>query len=130
MSIFDIGRMCVKIAGRDAGKKCVIVDQLDSYSVLVDGATRRKKVNIKHLEPLADVVEIKAGASHEVVRALFQKLGIATWEKNSKKVGERSKKQKVKRENVNKAEKSSKNAKVKPLSPESQDQKLEEQVEA
>ena len=27
--MFDIGRVCMKIAGRDAGKKCVIIDVVD-----------------------------------------------------------------------------------------------------
>ncbi len=49
MSIFSVGRMCVKIAGRDAGRKCVVVEQLDDVFVLVDGNVRRKKVNVKQL---------------------------------------------------------------------------------
>ena len=59
MSIYEIGRVCVKIAGRDAGRKCVVVEAVDDKFVTVDGNVRRKKVNIKHLEPLADVLEIK-----------------------------------------------------------------------
>ncbi|MGC8543565.1 MAG: KOW motif-containing protein, partial [Vulcanisaeta sp.] len=27
--VFDIGRVCVKVAGREAGRKCVIVDIKD-----------------------------------------------------------------------------------------------------
>ena len=46
MSIFEVGRICVKLAGRDAGSKCVIVEELDNHYVLVDGDVRRKKVNI------------------------------------------------------------------------------------
>ncbi len=79
MSIFDIGRICVKLAGRDAGKKCVIVESLDSQFVLVDGETRRRKVNMKHLEPLDEVLEIKKGASHEHVQAAFEKRGWNVW---------------------------------------------------
>ena len=52
MSIFEVGRLCVKLAGRDSGKKCVVVEKVDQQYVLVDGATRRKKVNIRHFEPL------------------------------------------------------------------------------
>ena len=51
MSIFSVGRVCVKIAGRDAGRKCVVVQQVNDHYVVVDGNTRRKKVNINHLEP-------------------------------------------------------------------------------
>lgn len=94
MSIFDVGRVCLKIAGRDAGRKCVVIDQIDNQYVLVDGATRRKKVNVKHLEPLAEVIKIKAKASSDDVRTAFQKLGLAVWETKAKKETERPKKHK------------------------------------
>jgi large subunit ribosomal protein L14e len=69
--MFDIGRVCMKIAGRDAGMKCVIVDIIDEHYVMIDGQTRRRKCNIKHLEPLAQTVQITKNAPvPEVVRAL------------------------------------------------------------
>lgn len=98
MSLFLLGRLCIKLAGRDAGQKCVVVDSLSERYVLVDGATRRKKVNVKHLEPLAEMIEIKEKASSAEVRQAFQKLGLETWEKKSKKISARPKKQKVKKE--------------------------------
>jgi large subunit ribosomal protein L14e len=67
----EIGRVCIKIAGRDAGKRCVIVDVIDNTFVLVDGETRRKKCNIKHLEPTKELVKLEKGASHEeAIKAL------------------------------------------------------------
>ena len=89
MSIFNVGRLCVKIAGRDAGRRCVIVDTLDAHYVVVDGDVRRKKVNINHLEPLAEEVELKAGARHEDVQALFVKRGLAVWKNVARSVGAR-----------------------------------------
>ncbi|MBI4146492.1 50S ribosomal protein L14e [Candidatus Woesearchaeota archaeon] len=65
--MIEIGRVCVKIAGRDAGKKCVIIDILDEKNVLIDGETRRKKCNIAHLEMLPQTLEVTKGASHETV---------------------------------------------------------------
>jgi len=97
MTLFNIGRLCVKLAGRDAGRKCVVVEQVDNTLVVIDGDVRRKKVNMKHLEPLADVIEIKDKASHEDVASAFKKLGLGVWEKKSKQVAERPKKQKVKK---------------------------------
>ena len=47
--MIEIGRLCVKIAGRDAGKKCVVVDVVNDNTVLIDGETRRRNCNIKHL---------------------------------------------------------------------------------
>lgn len=68
---FSVGRVCVKIAGRDAGQYCVVVDVLEGNMVLVDGATRRRKCNVAHLEPIATEVSVKKGAStNDVIKAL------------------------------------------------------------
>ena len=74
--MLEIGRICVKIAGRDAGKKAVVVDVLDEPYVLIDGETRRRKCNVKHLEPLNEIMEISKNATHaEVLKALGLKEG-------------------------------------------------------
>ncbi len=65
--MFDVGRVCVKLAGRDAGKKCVIVKVIDDKFVMIDGETRRRKCNKQHLEPLAQTIDIQENASHEDV---------------------------------------------------------------
>lgn len=65
--MFDIGRVCMKIAGRDSNKYCVVIDKVDDHTVMVDGQTRRKKVNVKHLMPLKKVLDIGKNASHESV---------------------------------------------------------------
>jgi len=90
--MIEIGRLCVKIAGRDAKCKCVIVDIIDSNYVLVDGETRRKKVNIKHLEPTSQKLAVRKGASRADIIKEFRKLGIELKEKKSKKPKARPKK--------------------------------------
>jgi large subunit ribosomal protein L14e len=76
MPAIEVGRICVKICGREAGKKCVIVDIIDKSFVLVTGpksvtGVKRRRANINHLEPLAEKIDIKRGASdEEVVEAL------------------------------------------------------------
>jgi large subunit ribosomal protein L14e len=65
--MMDIGRVCVKIAGRDAGKLAIILEKPSGVMVLVDGNVRRRKCNIKHLDPTKDVLKIKAKASTEEV---------------------------------------------------------------
>lgn len=75
--MIEIGRLCVKIAGRDAGLKCTIVDILDEKFVLIDGETRRRKCNILHLEPLKDVIKIEKNAPHGEIAKEFEKLGIS-----------------------------------------------------
>ncbi len=91
-NVMDVGRLCVKIAGRDAGRKCVIVDILEKNLVLIDGGTRRRKCNIAHLEPLEQVIPIKKGASHQQVATEFKKLKIDVWEKKKKEPKEKPKK--------------------------------------
>jgi large subunit ribosomal protein L14e len=87
--MFDIGRVCVKIAGRDSKRKTIIVDVLEKGYVLVDGETRRKKCNIKHLEPLAKTINIAQNASHEeIVRVFKSELGIDLKEKKEKALKE------------------------------------------
>lgn len=97
MNLFEVGRICIKIAGRDSGRKCVIVELLDNTFVLIDGNTRRKKTNRKHLEPLEQTISIKKGASHEDVKREFETLGLPVWETKAKQVGPRPRrKRKVK----------------------------------
>ncbi len=73
--MFDIGRICLKTAGRDAGRFCMVVEKLELPYVIVDGYTRRKKVNIRHLEPTDKIVEIPKEASREKVIIALEKEG-------------------------------------------------------
>lgn len=79
MPAIEVGRICVKVAGREAGLKCVIVDVIDKNFVLVTGpksitGVKRRRSNINHIEPLAQKVDVKRGASdEEVIEALKQK---------------------------------------------------------
>lgn len=76
MSSMDVGRVCVKLRGREAGGRCVIVDVVDRNYVLVTGpqeltGVRRRRVNMAHLRPLDERIEIGRGASdEEVMRVL------------------------------------------------------------
>ncbi|MEM0361662.1 MAG: 50S ribosomal protein L14e [Sulfolobales archaeon] len=76
MPAIEVGRICVKLRGREAGRKCVIVDIIDNNYVLITGpkeltGVKRRRVNIGHVEPLDKKVEISKGASdEEVMRSL------------------------------------------------------------
>jgi len=76
MPAIDIGRICVKIVGREAGKKCVVVDVVDKNFVLITGpkqlnGVKRRRVNINHLEPTERRINIRRGETdEELVRAL------------------------------------------------------------
>lgn len=74
--MIEIGRVIVKLAGRDAGKKGLIIDILDDKFVLIDGETRRRRCNILHIEPLTQKIEIKKNASHDEVSKALKGIGI------------------------------------------------------
>mgnify|MGYP001618608505 CR=1 FL=1 len=82
--MIEIGRVIVKLAGRDAGKKGLIIDILDDKFVMIDGETRRRKCNILHLEPLAQVVKVKKNASHEEVAKALKEIGVEARETKPK----------------------------------------------
>ena len=91
--MYDIGRVCVKIAGRDAGKKCVVVEQIDDKYVLIDGQTRRRKCNIAHLEPTLQSLSIKKSADHAAIVKAFEDIKVEVGQGSKpKKTPARSKK--------------------------------------
>lgn len=72
MSSLDVGRICVKLTGREAGSRCVIVDVIDRNYVLVTGpqemtGVRRRRVNMSHLRPLDEKVDIARNASDDEI---------------------------------------------------------------
>lgn len=80
MPAMEVGRICVKVSGREAGRKCVIVDVVDKSFVLITGpkkvtGIRRRRANVNHVEPLQDSVEIKRGASDDEVEEVLKASG-------------------------------------------------------
>lgn len=90
--MFEIGRLCLKIAGRDAGKKCLVIDIIDNKFVMIDGETRRRKCNVAHLEPLDSIIKIKKNASHDDIKSEFKEIGLNVLETTPKQKTERPKK--------------------------------------
>ncbi|RLE63393.1 MAG: 50S ribosomal protein L14e [Thermoprotei archaeon] len=81
MPAIEIGRICLKIAGREAGRKCVIVDIIDENFVLVTGpksisGVKRRRANIKHLIPTDRKVNISKGATDEEVYKALESEGL------------------------------------------------------
>lgn len=81
MSAIEVGRVCVRTAGRDAGKYCVIVKVTDKSFVEITGpkavsGVARQKSNISHVEATGDKIELKDGASDEVVAEAVEKAGL------------------------------------------------------
>ncbi len=80
MPAIELGRICVKEAGRELGKKCVVIDVMDKSFVLVTGpkkvtGIKRRRVNINHLMPLQDKIDVKRGASDDEVTQTLQAEG-------------------------------------------------------
>jgi large subunit ribosomal protein L14e len=78
VSVYEVGRICIKTTGRDAGGRCVIVDVIDRNFVLVTGpksvtGVRRRRVNLNHLRPLDERIEIAKSAGDEAVAAALGK---------------------------------------------------------
>jgi len=68
----EVGRICVKAKGRETGRKCVIVDVSDKSFVLVTGpksitGVKRRRVNVNHIKPLEDKIEVNRDASDEEI---------------------------------------------------------------
>jgi large subunit ribosomal protein L14e len=76
MPAIEVGRICVKIAGRETGHKCVIVDVVDKNFILITGpkeisGIKRRRVNINHVEPTNDKIDLGRDSSDkDVVKAL------------------------------------------------------------
>jgi large subunit ribosomal protein L14e len=103
MAVFDVGRVCVKIAGRDARKKCVVVEVIDSRYVTIDGETRRRKCNISHLEALDVTVDIDSGANNAAVVKAMNAEGFVCKEKTASEKQPQPRPKKVKKVKPKKA---------------------------
>ncbi len=81
MPAIEVGRICVKLYGREAGRKCVIVDIIDENFVLITGpkqltGVRRRRANIDHIEVLDKKLDIPKGASDEQVLEAITSAGL------------------------------------------------------
>lgn len=72
MTAIEVGRVCIKTMGREDGKKCVIVNIIDKSFVLITGpksitGVKRRRVNVRHLRPTQESLEITRGAGDEEI---------------------------------------------------------------
>ena len=78
MASIEVGRICVKLTGRETGKKCVVVDVVDKNFAVITGpksvtGIRRRRTNVDHLEPTPQNIELKKGATDEEVEKALTK---------------------------------------------------------
>ena len=111
--MIDVGRVCIKLAGRDAGKIAVIVEKIDNKFVLIDGNVRRRKCNISHLEPTEKELSLKKGAKTEDVHKAMSTADLEVEEKKkvkkTKKVESKKVEKKVEKKTKKKTTKKTKN---------------------
>lgn len=80
MPAIEVGRICVKVCGREAGRKCVIIEVMDKSFVTITGpkkvtGIRRRRANVAHVEPVQDKLDIKRGASDEEIEEALKAAG-------------------------------------------------------
>jgi len=73
MPALEVGRICVKTRGRNAGKRVVIVEMQKNFAVVDAPHMKRKRCNILHLMPLEEKLDIEKNASHEDIVKLMKK---------------------------------------------------------
>lgn len=76
----EIGRICTKTLGREAGKKCIIVDLVDKNFVLITGpkaitGIKRRRANVNHLEITQEKIDINRGSTDEEVTEALKTAG-------------------------------------------------------
>ena len=79
--MYEAGRVCLKIAGREAGKYCVIVDSVDDNFVMITGpktvtGIKRRKCNIDHIEPTLEKLEIASNADDASIEGVWKSSGL------------------------------------------------------
>lgn len=80
MPVIEIGRICVKTAGREVGRKCVIVELIDPTTVIITGpkelnGVKRRRASIKHIEPTSENIKIDRKATDEAVLKALESTG-------------------------------------------------------
>jgi large subunit ribosomal protein L14e len=81
MPAIEIGRICVKTAGREAGRKCVITDIIDQNNVEITGpkelnGVKRRRASIKHIEPTTEKLDIERGSDDDAVLQAIEAAGM------------------------------------------------------
>lgn len=73
MPALEVGRICVKTRGRNAGKRIVIVEMQKNFAVIDAPNMKRKRCNILHLIPIDERLDVNKSTSHEEIVKLLKK---------------------------------------------------------
>lgn len=81
--MIEVGQVCVKTAGRDAGTKCVVLGLKEGWADVL-GLRKKRKVNVKHLIPTKEKLDPKLGEA-EIRKKLGMKAPAVKKEKKPAK---------------------------------------------
>lgn len=87
----EVGRVCVKTKGRDAGKYCVITGIVDNSFVTISGpkklnGIKTKKCNATHLVYTEKKIDIKEKAKDDEIEAAVESANLSDIIKNGLKL--------------------------------------------
>ena len=63
--MLNVGDIVVKIVGRESGRYCVIVEKVNDSFVVIDGDVKKRKCNVKHLEPTGKSIKVDKNIKKE-----------------------------------------------------------------
>ena len=68
----DVGSVCVKTTGREAGKKAIVLEIVDGAHVLIQGSgVRKRKCNISHLFPTGKKVNVGKNVTDKEIKQML-----------------------------------------------------------
>jgi large subunit ribosomal protein L14e len=83
MVSIEVGRVCIKTVGKEAGCYCVVIGKEDKSFVPVTGprllsGVKRRRCNVFHLQPTEYVLSVKENASDEDIINAYESAGLIT----------------------------------------------------
>jgi large subunit ribosomal protein L14e len=74
MAGLEAGMVCVKLQGREAGKKAVVLefDKKKGLALIQGPKVKKRKCNPKHLLPTGKVVKVSKGIKAEEIAKLIE----------------------------------------------------------
>jgi len=66
MRTLEVGTVCVKTTGREAGQKAVVMETIDDNYVLIQGSRiRKRKCNVSHLMPIGKTIKVNKSVTQK-----------------------------------------------------------------
>ena len=77
MKAISVGRIVVKLMGREAGRKAVVTQIIDRNFAEITGpvdltGVKRRRVNINHIEPTDYTVDIERGSDDKSITSAIE----------------------------------------------------------